>query len=76
MENVVREAVYGDTNYIVLAHLLEITRTSIYEKRPIFNSIMEEPAFYRRFFKRWVKDEIDQEMAVKTALQEAMNRQD
>lgn len=44
----------------VLLTLLEIVVTSVAEERPLFNNPLEEPPFYRRYFRRWVKEGLEE----------------
>lgn len=37
-----------------------MTVTSIGEERPLFDNPLEEPYFYQRYFKRWVKEGLDE----------------
>jgi hypothetical protein len=61
LEELVKDAVLtGELNDGVLASLLELTVYSILNDRPIFGNVLEEPAFYRRYFYRWVKEGIDE----------------
>ena len=56
LENVVKDAVVSGSDDPVLEHLIELTITSLLEGRPLYQNILEEPDFYRRYFKKWVKE--------------------
>ena len=49
----------GHTNDEVLDLLLDITVVSITEGRPLFPNPLEEPVFYRRYFKEWVLEGLE-----------------
>lgn len=44
----------GESDDPILQGLLEITIASLNDGRPLFATLLEEPAFYRKFFKNWV----------------------
>ncbi len=48
----------GEFDDGVLASLIELTVYSILNDRPLFDRPLDEPAFYRRYFYRWVKEGI------------------
>ena len=57
LEDTVKDAILTDDyEDAVLTRLIEITLASITEKRPLFPSILDEPEFYRRYFRRWVEE--------------------
>ena len=61
MEEAVHDAILtGTTTDPALAILIEVTITSISEQRPIFFEPLNEPLMYRRYFKRWVADSLDE----------------
>jgi hypothetical protein len=72
MEEVVKRAVEDGTQDGVLAQLVEVTRASILEGRPLFSNLMEEPVFYRRHFKRWVREIVKERQATTDVLQEEL----
>jgi hypothetical protein len=52
---VVKDAVLtGECDDPILQGLLEITIASINDSRPLYATLLEEPAFYRKFFRKWV----------------------
>jgi hypothetical protein len=53
--------------------LIEVTIASIEEKRPLFPSILEEPAFWRRHFYRWIKEYLEEEDALRKAQGDAIS---
>ncbi len=62
LEDIVKDAIYTETSVDpVLLKLIEITMTSITENRPLFpGSPLEEPSFFRRYFKRWVQESLEE----------------
>ncbi len=62
LEDLVKDAIYTETSDDpVLLKLIEITVTSITENRPLFpGSPLNEPSFYRRYFKRWVQEGLEE----------------
>ena len=40
--------------------MLELAVYSILNDRPLFDQPLDEPAFYRRYFYRWVKEGIEE----------------
>ncbi len=70
----VKQAVEEGTKDSVLGQLLEVTRAAIIESRELFRHPMEEPVFFRRYFKRWVREAIEQKKKVNDILQEEMKR--
>jgi hypothetical protein len=60
-------ALGGDSDDLVLNTLIEVTIASIEEERPLFGSILEEPAFWRRHFYRWIKEYLEEEDALRKA---------
>jgi hypothetical protein len=71
MEKEVMGALEGEENDdMVLMSLLDYTMTSLVEKRPIFPNLADEPVFYRRYFRKWVKDYIDEQQQIAEAQEE------
>jgi hypothetical protein len=57
MEDAVKNAILiGTSDDLVLLSLLEVTIASEKSGLPIFANPMSEPAFYRKYFRRWVKE--------------------
>jgi len=73
MEDVVHQAVEDGTEDLVLANLIEITRLDLSTNQPIARTLMDEPVFYRRFFKKWVQEAIREQSVMDEALAEALN---
>ncbi len=48
--------VTGDIDDPVLDTLIELTLQSDTENRPLFPNLIDEPIFYRKYFKRWVHE--------------------
>ena len=64
LEEQVRDAMAGGPCGAALSALIDMTATSVIEKRPIFDSVASEPVFYRKHFKQWVGAVIDEERAI------------
>ena len=47
----------------VLDNLIELTILATYENRPLFPDILKEPIFYRKYFKRWVSEGLEERRA-------------
>ena len=73
MEDAVHKAIEEGTDDPVLAALIEIARLDTTPNRPDVRTIMEEPIFYRRFFKKWVQGAIGEQKAMDQALREALD---
>jgi hypothetical protein len=57
MEGVVKDAILEeDFADRILWNLIEITMAEITTGRPLFQTLREEPVFYRRHFRRWVEE--------------------
>jgi len=71
-------AISGNTDDSVLALLIEITRDVLMSKGAIADNLMDEPIFWRRFFKGWVQNALDEDGAIRldrdSALRELNNR--
>jgi hypothetical protein len=78
MEDEVSDATLNGTEDSVLALLIEITREVLFGKGAIAETIMDEPIFWRRFFKKWVQNALDEDQAIEqdrnNALREINNR--
>ena len=61
MEDEVKDAILtGISEDVVLLGLIEITLESINSGRPIYTNPLTEPSFYRKHFRRWVEDGLDE----------------
>ena len=67
-------AVRDGSDDIALNLLVEMTITSILEKRPVFPTIAEEPLIYRRYIYRWVKEALNEEAAMRTGQQNGLDQ--
>ena len=67
MEEAVSNVIHGDdTDDEVLSKLVEIAVVSETENRPIFTDFFrQEPVFYRRHFRGWIKDGIREVMKIR-----------
>jgi hypothetical protein len=78
MEDEVVNAALNGTEDSVLALLIEITREVLLGRGAIAEAVMDEPIFWRRFFKRWVQNALDEDRAIEedrnNALREINNR--
>jgi hypothetical protein len=64
MEEAVRNCVHGEVTDAVLGLIVELIVTSLQAERPLFPNPLDEPIFYRRYLKRWVEEELEQEQAI------------
>ena len=64
MEEVVRSCVTGEIPDAIIGLIVELTVAAIQEDRPLFPNLLDEPVFYRRYIKRWVREELDQNSAI------------
>jgi hypothetical protein len=53
----------GTTDDVYLGRLIDLVVDSIVDNRPLFPDLFKEPIFYRKHFKRWVKDGIAERAA-------------
>ncbi len=64
MEDFVRDAILeNDFHDLVLLRLVELTIADVQGSRPLFASLIEEPAFYRKCFRQWVSEALDERRA-------------
>jgi hypothetical protein len=68
MEEAINDAIDGQSEDAVLLKLIEITAASIIDESPLFDNILDEPTFYRKHFKPWVKKGIDEALKVREAV--------
>ena len=61
----------GEGDDAVLRLLVELTAASITEGRPLFPNPLEEPAFFRKWFKLWVQEGLLERGALQQAEEEA-----
>lgn len=45
---------------LVLLRLIEMTVASIRSGRPMFPNVLDEPAFFRKYFRAWVEEALDE----------------
>ena len=64
LEDEVRKAVEDGTDDLVLAKLVEITIRSIHTERELFGDLLNEPAFYARYFRPWVQSALEEDEAL------------
>ena len=69
MEDTVKEAVMNGTEDVVLSLMIETAISSFQTGQPIFSTLSEEPLFFRRYFKRWVREAMADIAALKKAEQ-------
>ena len=55
----------------VLRLLVDLTAVSIIEGRPLFPNPLEEPAFFRKYFKEWVREGLQERAKLKQVEEEA-----
>ncbi len=65
LEEEVKDAILtGGTQDRVLDYLIGLTITSLAENRPLFANPIEEPVFYQEYFRRWVKEGVDEVQSI------------
>ncbi len=67
-------AVRDGSDDLALNLLVKTAIASIRNNRPTFQTIAEEPLFYRRYIHRWVKETLDEEAALRSAQQNGMDQ--
>jgi len=61
MEEYVKDAILvNEFHDLVLLRLVELTIAAVRTDRPLFSSLIEEPAFYRKYFQVWVREALDE----------------
>ncbi len=65
LEEAVNDAIMsGQTDDRVLEILIDLTVTSEHQNRPLFPNVMDEPDFYRLYFKKWVLESLAEAAAL------------
>lgn len=71
MEEHVKDAILtNEFTDLVLLQLVELTIYSIRNDRPLFPNLMQEPTFYRKNFRQWVVEAMEE----KRVMDEAQDR--
>jgi hypothetical protein len=73
MEAAVREAVDHISGDAVLAQLVELVLEEEIEKRPLFPNLLDEPVFFRRYFRRWVTEALKEKQSIGDATKNDLN---
>ena len=62
LEDIVKDAVIQErSDDLVLLKLIELELVSINEGRPLFTgSPLNDPVFYRRYFRKWVREGLEE----------------
>ncbi len=61
MEEFVKDAILLiEFHDLVLLRLVELSIAAIRTEQPLFSSLIEEPAFYRKYFQVWVREALDE----------------
>ncbi len=61
MEEFVKDAILlNEFHDLVLLRLVELSIAAVRTERPLFSSLIEEPAFYRKYFQVWVREALDE----------------
>ena len=71
LEDTVKDAVLVGSSDAILMDLLDLTIASINERRPLFQCVLDEPAFYRKYFKRWVEEALEEYARMKKVEKDA-----
>lgn len=74
LEEEVKDAILTETDDLVLMKLIELTSASITERRPLFATLMEEPHFYRVYFRRWVEDGLEEAARLQVSEEKTMKQ--
>jgi hypothetical protein len=64
MEDEVRDCFHGEPSDPILANIVDLTATSLVENRPLFANPLDEPSFFKKYIKRWIKEELDTDLAI------------
>ena len=70
LEEAVKDHILTGEGDPSLRLLVELTAVSIAEERPLFPNPLEEPAFFRKFFKIWVREGLQERGKLEAAEQE------
>lgn len=57
---------------IVLLRLVELAVAAIRMDRPLFSNLLEEPAFYRKYFQVWIREALEERDRMQAAQAEQM----
>lgn len=61
MEDYVKDAILvNEFSDLVLLRLVNITMRSIISGRPLFQSVLDEPVFFRDYFQTWVQEAMEE----------------
>lgn len=68
MEECVKDAILtNEFTDLVLLRLVELTIYSIRSDRPLFPNPMQEPTFYRKYFRKWVDEALEEKKVISEA---------
>jgi hypothetical protein len=68
MEELVKDAILTNTfNDLVLIRLVELTIDADRSGRPLFPDLLTEPAFFRKNFRLWVSEALEEKKALDAA---------
>lgn len=68
MEEYVKDAIItNEFTDLCLLRLVELTIYSIRNDRPLFPNPLQEPAFYRKYFRQWVDEAIEEKRVISEA---------
>ena len=69
MEEYVKDCILtNEFTDLTLLRMVELTIYSIQNERPLFPTLMQEPAFYRKSFRMWVNEAMEEKRAMDTPL--------
>lgn len=61
MGEYVKDAILtGDFHDLVLLRLVELTIAADRTKEPLFSSLLQTPAFFRKYFAAWVREALEE----------------
>lgn len=71
MEEHIKDAILvNEFHDLVLLRLIELTVASIRSGRSLFRNLMDEPAFYRKYFQVWVHEALEERDKLQSAQEE------
>jgi hypothetical protein len=73
LQDAVKDAIVDGTEDAILLVLIETTLVEICDGRPLFQNPLDEPFFYRKYFKPWVSAGI-QELRAMESIRDKTNK--
>jgi hypothetical protein len=64
LEHQVKDTILvGGGDDLYLQALIEVVLVSIVKERPLYQTVLEEPAFLRKYFRPWVEEGLEERRA-------------